>query len=75
MMGWNKDGSTVRAMYLGEYYCTGVVEESRVSYGGEVLYTLKLNDSLALPFNGELRETVIVNEKQILMDYGVIQNA
>ena len=71
-MGWNKDGSTVKALYLGEYECTGTVTESRVSYGGRVLYTLELNEPLALPFTGELRETVIVNEDQVTADFGVV---
>ena len=74
-MGWNKDGSTVKALYLGEYECVGVVEESRVSYGGRVLYTINLNEPLALPFTSELRETVIVGENQIVADFGVIENA
>lgn len=71
-MGWNKDGSTVRALYLSEYECTGTVTESRVSYGGRVLYTLELDQPLALPFTSELRETVIVNENQVTHDYGVM---
>ena len=39
-MGWNKDGSTVKAMYLSEYPVTGIVTESRVKYGGTVQYTI-----------------------------------
>ena len=71
-MGWNKDGSTVRAKYLSQYECVGTVRDSRVSYGGRVLYTLDLDEPLALPFTSELRETVIVNEDQIVMDFGVL---
>ena len=74
-MGWNKDGSTVKALYLGEYECVGVVEESRVSYGGTVLYTVQLDEPLVLPFSGEHREVVIVNESQVTADFGVILNA
>ena len=74
-MGWNKDGSTVKALYLGEYECVGVVEESRISYGAAVLYTIKLNEPLVLPFNGEQREVIIVNQTQIIADFGVIENA
>lgn len=71
-MGWNKDGSTVKALYLSQYECTGVVKDSRVSYGGRVLYTLELNEPLVLPFTTELRETVIVGENQLTHDFGVI---
>ena len=49
-MGWNKDGSTVKALYLSQYECVGTVRESRVSYGGRVLYTLDLDEPLGLPF-------------------------
>jgi hypothetical protein len=51
------------------------VEESRVSYGGSVLYTIQLDEPLTLPFNGEQRELVIVKENQIVADFGVIENA
>lgn len=74
-MGWNKNGSTIKALYLGEYECVGVVEESRVSYGGSVLYTVQLDEPLVLPFSGEQREVVIVNESQVTADFGVILNA
>ncbi len=71
-MGWNKDGSTVKALYLSQYECVGTVKESRVSYGGRVLYTLDLDEPLALPFTSELRETVIVGENQVVSDFGVL---
>lgn len=71
-MGWNKDGSTIRGNYLGEYPFTGQVTESRVSYGGKVLYTVKLDNPIVLPFCGESREVVIVNEDQVTADFGVL---
>jgi hypothetical protein len=71
-MGWNKDGSTVKAMYLSEYPCVGVVKESRVKYGGKVGYWLDLVEPLYL-HNGEQRTTVMVNEDQLVADFGVIE--
>jgi hypothetical protein len=71
-MGWNKDGSTIKAKYLGEYEFTGVVQESRVSYGGRVLYTVVCDQPLVLPFSGEARDVVIVGENQVTADFGVI---
>jgi len=71
-MGWNKDGSTIKARYLGEYELAGVVTESRVSYGGKVLYTVKCDEPLVLPFSDEAREVVIVNEEQVTADFGVL---
>lgn len=70
-MGWNKDGSTVRALYLKEYPCTGIVKESRVKYGGTVSYWLDLIEPLYMP-NGELRETVLVDENELTHDFGVL---
>jgi len=71
-MGWNKDGSTIRGLYLGEYPFTGEVQESRVTYGGKVHYTVKLDSPLVLPFSGEAREVIIVNENQVTHDFGVL---
>ena len=70
-MGWNKDGSTVRGMYLSEYPVTGVVKESRVKYGGTVSYWLDLIVPLYL-HNGERRDTVLIDENQLTHDFGVL---
>ena len=70
-MGWNKDGSTVKALYLSEYMVTGVVTESRVRYGGEVSYYINLIEPLYV--FGSVREQVIVNEKQVIADFGIIE--
>lgn len=71
-MGWNKDGSTIRGRYLDEYDFTGVVTESRVSYGGKVLYTVSVDEPIVLPFASETRSVVIINENQLVADFGVI---
>ena len=72
-MGWNKDGSTVKGLYLNEYPVTGKVIESRVKYGGEVSYWIRLDEPLYLFHT--FRNTVSLNEKQITHDFGVIENA
>lgn len=71
-MGWNKDGSTIRANYLYEYEIVGKVIESRVRYGGEVSYWVQLDNPLFL--FGTYRDKVIVSENQVTMDFGVIEN-
>ena len=70
-MGWNKDGSTIKALYLSEYPVTGVVTESRVKYGGEVSYWLQLDEPLYL-FN-TFRDTVSLSEDELTHDFGVIE--
>jgi hypothetical protein len=71
-MGWNKDGSTIKALYLSEYLVTGVVTESRVRYGGSVSYHIDLVDPLYI--FGSVREEVIIDENQVIADFGILEN-
>lgn len=70
-MGWNKDGHTVKGLYLQEYPVTGVVLESRVKYGGEVSYWIELDESLYLFHT--YRDNVILSEKELTHDFGVVE--
>lgn len=70
-MGWNKDGSTVKGLYLSEYPVTGVVTESRVRYGGSVCYHIDLIEPLHI--FGSIRDCVILDEKQITHDFGIVE--
>lgn len=72
-MGWNKDGSTIKAEYL-TYPVVGVVEESRVKYGGTVQYRVRLNEPLFLPWSSEQTDIVLVDEDEVLADFGVMEN-
>lgn len=72
-MGWNKDGSTIKALYLSEYLVTGKVEESRVRYGGSVSYHIQLDEPLYL--FGTHRDRVIIDENQVIADFGVLQTS
>jgi hypothetical protein len=72
-MGWNKDGSTIKALYLSEHIVRGTVIESRVKYGGTVSYWLKLENPTFI--FGSLRETLMVDENDVIADFGVIENA
>ena len=72
-MGWNKDGHTVKGLYLNEYPVTGVVKESRVKYGGEVSYWIELEESFYLFHT--LRDNVILSENELTHDFGVLQEA
>lgn len=71
-MGWNKDGSTIKALYLSEYMVTGVVTESRVRYGGTVSYHIDLVEPLYV--FGSVRDCVIVDEKQVIADFGILES-
>lgn len=73
-MGWNKDGSTVKAEYCGTTF-TGVVLNSRVKYGGTVQYQVQASVPFYVDCLKAERETVLVDEEDILVDFGVITDA
>lgn len=71
-MGWNKDGNTIKAVYL-DRPITGVVLNSRVKYGGQVQYQVKLDEPVYLPWSGgEARDTVLVDEGDVIADFGIM---
>ena len=69
-MGWNKDGSTIRAEYCGTEF-DGVVLASRVKYGGKVQYQVKA-DPFWVHSLQSYREVVLIDEDDILVDFGVL---
>lgn len=60
---WNLEGLEVSGKYMGEFPCTGVVELSRVQYGGEVSHHVVLTTPVVV-YN-ETRERVILEHKFI----------
>ena len=71
-MGWNKDGNTIKVVYL-DRPVTGVVLNSRVKYGGKVQYQVKLDNPVYLPWSGgEPRDTVLVDEGDVIADFGIM---
>lgn len=71
MMGWNKDGSTIKAVYL-DRPITGVVLNSRVKYGGQVQYQVQLEQPIFLPWSTEARDIVLVDDSDVIADFGVM---
>ncbi len=63
-MGWVREGQVVTAIYLGQRV-TGLVEQSRVTYGGHVQHTLALTEPVRLPWRMESRDRVLVMESDI----------
>lgn len=60
---WNYENMQVTGKYLGDYPVIGVVELSRVAYGGEVKHTIVLNEPIFV--HGSIRERVILNHSEI----------
>ena len=70
-MGWNKDGSTIKAEYCGTTF-TGMVLESRVKYGGTVQYRVKADSPFYVDCLKSEREVVLVDDSEVLVDFGVL---
>ena len=70
-MGWNKDGSTVKAVYCDTRF-EGVVLESRVKYGGKVQYKVA-SEPFYVASLKSIRSVVLVDEDDIIADFGVIE--
>jgi hypothetical protein len=73
-MGWCKDGSTIKANYMGDEI-VGVVLDSRVKYGGKVQYRVQLDEPVMLRWRKELTEVLLIDEDELTADFGVIENA
>ena len=67
-MSWNMEGKTVVAKYCGAT-CTGVIESSRVKYGGKVQHTLVLDEPIQLRWRSEKTDRVLVDEDQVIGEY------
>lgn len=74
-MGWNKEGHTIKAVYC-DRPVTGVVLNSRVKYGGQIQYQVKLSEPLVLPWGPwgtrEPRDIVLVDDCDVIADFGVM---
>ena len=60
---WNYEGMKVWGKYMGEFPVVGVVELSRVAYGGEVKHTVVLGEPIMV--YGAERERVILSHSEI----------
>ena len=62
-MKWDLTGDRVNGLYMGLFPYSGLVTESRVKYGGDVQYTVKVDE----PFKvyGAVRDTVLVSVTEI----------
>ena len=57
-MNWNLEGKRINGLYMGLFPYSGLVEESRVKYGGEVQHTVLVDE----PFKvyGAVRDRILV---------------
>jgi hypothetical protein len=64
MQQWDYTGLRVNGNYMGEFAISGLVESSRVAYGGEVKHTVVLDAPITV--YGALRERVILEMPYIV---------
>jgi hypothetical protein len=65
-MNWDLQWKRVWGKYLGEFPISGVVESSRVKYGGSVQHTVILDNPIVV--FGATRNRVTVNDSQIIVE-------
>ena len=68
---WDKSGSRINGTYHGIPY-TGIIENSRVKYGGDVEYRVALMDMIEV--FGEWRSTVLIDRDGNHGKYQLINN-
>lgn len=62
-MQWNLEGLKVSGSYLGRFPYTGVVESSRVKYGGSVQHTVRVDEPFAV--YGQVRDRLLVDTNEL----------
>ena len=60
---WNLEGKRVVGKYMGTFVVQGIVELSRVQYGGEVAHHIQLDHHIEV--YGAVRKRVILDHKYI----------
>ena len=69
-MKWDLTGERINGLYMGLFPYTGLVEESRVKYGGDVQHTVVVDE----PFKvfGAVRERILVSVTEVnrILDTG-----
>ena len=57
---WDKTGTQISGKYLGIFPYSGIIESTRVCYGGDVEYTVRLMDMIEV--YGEYRSIILVRK-------------
>lgn len=65
-MTWILDDQKVSGKYFDISF-TGIVEESRVKYGGKVCHTINLDSPIQLPWRTEATTRIICDDEELEM--------
>lgn len=62
-MNLDLEGKRINGLYLGFLPYSGLVVDSRVKYGGEVQYTVKVDEPLKV--YGEVRDVILIGKGEV----------
>jgi hypothetical protein len=62
-MKWDLTGDRVNGLYMGLFPYSGLVTESRVKYGGDVQYTVQVDEPFVV--FGSVRDVVLVSITEV----------
>lgn len=66
---WDKTGTMISGKYMGIFPYTGIIESSRVCYGGDVQYTVRLMDMIEV--YGDYRSAILVKREKDSDNYNL----
>ena len=64
---WDKTDSYIKGNYMGIFPYTGIVVSTRVCFGGDVQFTVKLTEDISV--YGDIRDTILVKQNKDFADY------
>lgn len=64
-MSWDLTGLRVEGAYMGDFPCVGVVESSRLKYGGGVQHTVVLDEPISMPWRKEPTDRILLDNKHV----------
>ena len=66
---WDKTGTMINGKYMGIFPYRGIVESTRVCYGTDLQYTVRLLDHINV--YGDVRSTILVKRDKDINDYNL----
>ena len=67
---WDKTGTMITGYYMGTFPYDGIIESTRVCYGGDIQYTVTLNNPICV--FGDMRSTILVRRDKDIMDHHIL---
>ena len=67
-MSWDKSGTRISGTYYGIKY-KGIIESTRVKYGGDVQYRVILDTPIDIFGDGMMRTVLLIDKEENLGEY------